>query len=64
MGVGDGSPAEGGAVMTPESAPYVEMVTSLGTIVIELYWQHAPRTCQVRRPRSVNHGVAGHSAAR
>ena len=35
--------------MTPESAPYVEMETSLGTFVIELYWQYAPRTCQVRR---------------
>ena len=35
------------AVMTPESAPYIEMETSLGTIVIELYWQYAPLTCQV-----------------
>jgi hypothetical protein len=34
-------------LMTPGSAPYIEMETSLGTIVIELYWQYAPLTCQV-----------------
>ncbi len=47
--MGDGGLTAGDAVMTPESAPYVEMETSLGTFVIELYWQYAPRTCQVRR---------------
>eukprot|EP00053_Salpingoeca_punica_P023523 m.10472 g.10472 ORF g.10472 m.10472 type:complete len:167 (-) comp5223_c0_seq1:1263-1763(-) len=26
--------------------PYVTLETSLGKIVIELYWQHAPRTCK------------------
>eukprot|EP00042_Codosiga_hollandica_P012440 m.27976 g.27976 ORF g.27976 m.27976 type:complete len:150 (-) comp39984_c0_seq1:481-930(-) len=25
--------------------PYVKLVTSAGAILVELYWQHAPRTC-------------------
>jgi hypothetical protein len=43
----EGNMEEAPSVMTPESAPYIEMETSLGTIVIELYWQYAPLTCQV-----------------
>lgn len=41
--------AASGPVMTAEQAPYVEMETSLGIIVFELYWQYAPLACQVRR---------------
>ncbi len=43
----EGDMEEPSLVMTPESAPYIVMETSLGTIVIELYWQYAPLTCQV-----------------
>ena len=41
------NPAVGSVVMTADSAPFVAMETSLGKIVIELYWQYAPKTCQV-----------------
>ncbi|KAF5397799.1 hypothetical protein EG68_10308 [Paragonimus skrjabini miyazakii] len=30
---------------TAEQAPYVVLETSQGTIRIELYWKHAPKTC-------------------
>ncbi|KAI6181311.1 Peptidyl-prolyl cis-trans isomerase [Aphelenchoides besseyi] len=29
-----------------QSAPFVKFTTSMGTFVVELYWQHAPKTCQ------------------
>ena len=32
--------------MTQGEAPYVLFETSMGKIVIELYWKHAPKTCQ------------------
>ena len=32
--------------MAFSSAPQVEMQTSIGTIVVELYVKHAPRTCK------------------
>mmetsp|Transcript_86292 Transcript_86292/g.140082 ORF Transcript_86292/g.140082 Transcript_86292/m.140082 type:complete len:207 (+) Transcript_86292:67-687(+) len=38
--------AASGPLMTAEQAPYVEMETSIGTIVFELYWQYAPLACQ------------------
>jgi len=33
-------------VVTAEDAPYVNLDTSMGKIVVELYWKHAPQTCQ------------------
>jgi peptidyl-prolyl cis-trans isomerase-like 1 len=31
--------------MSAERAPFVVLETSFGKIVVELYWDHAPRTC-------------------
>jgi len=28
-----------------ETAPFVKIVTSMGTFIAELYWEHAPKTC-------------------
>ena len=33
-------------VMTQAEAPYVVLETSVGKLVVELYWKHAPKTCQ------------------
>lgn len=33
-------------VVTAEEAPYVILETSMGKIVVELYWKHAPKSCQ------------------
>ena len=50
--VHDNNPHGGGGIMgsqvvlSAEAAPYIEMETSLGTFVLELYWSYAPMTCQ------------------
>ena len=50
--VHDNNPHAGGGIMgsqvvlSAEAAPYIEMETSLGTFVLELYWSYAPMTCQ------------------
>ena len=33
-------------VVTKREAPYVIIDTSMGKITVELYWDHAPKTCQ------------------
>lgn len=33
-------------VVTEREAPFVTLDTSMGKVVIELYWKHAPKTCQ------------------
>mmetsp|Transcript_21266 Transcript_21266/g.49236 ORF Transcript_21266/g.49236 Transcript_21266/m.49236 type:complete len:188 (+) Transcript_21266:83-646(+) len=33
-------------VVTEKEAPFVVLETSMGKVVIELYWKHAPKTCQ------------------
>ncbi len=33
-------------VVTKREAPYVSIDTSMGKITVELYWDHAPKTCQ------------------
>jgi hypothetical protein len=38
-------------VMQPRTEGTVLLETSLGVIAIELYWAHAPRTCQVKRAK-------------
>ena len=32
--------------MTEREAPFVTLDTSMGKVVVELYWKHAPKTCQ------------------
>jgi hypothetical protein len=44
-------------VVTAAQAPFVRMQTSLGELVIELYWPYAPLTCQVRDAVPVFIGV-------
>ena len=36
----------GSVVVTEREAPYVTLETSMGKVVVELYWKHAPKTCQ------------------
>jgi hypothetical protein len=33
-------------VVTAAEAPFVQLETSMGKIIVELYWKHAPQTCQ------------------
>jgi len=32
--------------VTEREAPFVTLDTSMGKVVVELYWKHAPKTCQ------------------
>lgn len=29
----------------PDDQPYVVLETSMGKVIVELYWNHAPKTC-------------------
>uniref|UniRef100_A0A6U2GNX3 Peptidyl-prolyl cis-trans isomerase n=1 Tax=Hemiselmis andersenii TaxID=464988 RepID=A0A6U2GNX3_HEMAN len=40
------SAANSKVVVTATEAPYVALDTSMGKITVELYWKHAPQTCQ------------------
>jgi len=40
--------------MAFSSAPQVEMQTSIGTIVVELYVKHAPKTCKNFRQHALS----------
>lgn len=33
-------------IVTADEAPFVNLDTSMGKVVVELYWKHAPQTCQ------------------
>lgn len=33
-------------VVTEAEAPFVTLDTSMGKVVVELYWKHAPKSCQ------------------
>ena len=33
-------------MVTEREAPFVVIETSMGKVVVELYWKHAPKTCQ------------------
>ena len=39
-----------GEVLCAGQAPFVALETSVGTMVVELYWQYAPKTCAVGAP--------------
>ncbi len=36
----------GRVVVTSDEAPFVQLETSMGKVIVELYWKHAPQTCQ------------------
>jgi hypothetical protein len=41
---------EGEVVLGAGQAPFVALETSVGTMVVELYWKYAPKTCAVGAP--------------
>ena len=43
---GEGAPEADGEAEPPRTAPEVVLNTSIGPFTVELYWKHAPKTCQ------------------
>jgi len=43
---GEGAPEADGEREPPGTAPEVVLNTSIGAFTVELYWKHAPKTCQ------------------
>ena len=43
---GEGAPEADDEAEPPRTAPEVVLNTSIGPFTVELYWKHAPKTCQ------------------
>lgn len=44
--------------MGDQTPPGVEIETNMGVFTVELYWQHAPKTCRCGAPRALSPLVA------